>query len=185
MPRRALWAVRPRGYPDAVPRPTLPALAAAALLATALTASCTPTSAPTVAPSVVATPSPVPTEPLLTDPIAEDTAVGALAAGFPATLVPVPPGADVLVSSSEALGDGRLRISLNVRTAQDTAALVDAVRAPLLAAGFTESAPPAPEPGLAAQTTFSRADGTELLVVGVLDRDGTRTMTLGGTVTAP
>ena len=58
------------------------------------------------------------------------------------------------------------------------------MRAPLLTAGFTESAPPAPEAGLAAQTTFSRSGGSELLVVGVLDRDGQRTLTLGGTVAA-
>ena len=54
---------------------------------------------------------------------------------------------------------------------QDTAGLLDAVRAPLVAAGFVENAPPAAEPGLAAQATFSRGDGSELLVVGILDRD--------------
>ena len=165
-----------------------PSLAVVALLGVGLAAGCTSAPAPTGTSSATApssSPSPTPTEDLLGDDIADDTAVGTLAPGFPQALVPVPDGAEVLVSSAEALGDGRLRVSLNVRTPQDTAGLLDAVRAPLLAAGFTESAPPLPEQGLAAQTTFSRAEGTELLVVGVLDRDGQRTMTLGGTVAAP
>lgn len=175
-------------YPDAVLRSTPPALLLT--LAAALTAAgCSapdaqprPTSTTTASARATADPS---AEALLTDAIADDTAVGELADGFPATLVPVPPDAEVLVSSAEQLPDGRLRISLNVRTPQDTAGLVEAVRAPLVLAGFTESAPAAPEPGLAAQTTFSRTDGTEILVVGVLDRDGVRTMTLGGTVLPP
>lgn len=170
-----------------MPRPTRATVpVAGALVALCLAAGCTADPGPTPPPSTPSvTPSPTPGEPLLTDDIADDTAVGALAPGFPEALVPVPPGAEVLVSSSEPLPDGRLRISLNVRTVQETEGLLEAVRAPLLAAGFTESAPPAPEAGLAAQTTFSRAEGTELLVVGVLDRDGQRTMTLGGTVAAP
>lgn len=167
-----------------------PAPVAVVLLGLGLVAGCTSAPAPTGTPAATASPSgpgasPTPTEDLLGDDIADDTAVGALAPGFPQDLVPVPPGAEVLVSSAEALGDGRLRVSLNVRTPQDTAGLLDAVRAPLLAAGFAESAPPLPEQGLAAQTTFSRGGGAELLVVGVLDRDGQRTMTLGGTVAVP
>lgn len=170
-----------------MPRPTLLAPAAVSLLVVGVATACTVSPGPTPTPSTTAaaTASPTPGEALLTDDIADDTAVGTLAPGFPSTLVPVPPEAEVLVSSAETLDDGRLRISLNVRTAQDTAALLEAVRAPLVAAGFAESAPPAVEPGLAAQTTFSRSGGTELLVLGVLDRDGVRTMTLGGTVAVP
>ncbi|MBO3086972.1 hypothetical protein [Cellulomonas dongxiuzhuiae] len=169
-----------------MPRSTLLALAAATLLGLGLVTGCTTSTAPPAAPSgSTATPTPTPGESLLTDDIADGTAVGTLAPSFPADLVPVPPDAEVLVSSAEPAGDATLRISLNVRTGQDTAGLVEAVRAPLLAAGFTESAPPAVEAGLAAQTTFSRSAGSELLVVGVLDRDGMRTMTLGGTVAAP
>ncbi|MBF0687028.1 MAG: hypothetical protein IR158_04575 [Cellulomonas sp.] len=175
------------GYPGAVSRPTLIVLASTALLGAGLTAGCTspPDPTPVAASSSPASPAPAPSESLLSDDIDDDTAVGTLAPDFPALLVPVPPDAEVLVSSAEPLGDDRLRISLNVRTDQDTGGLLEAVRAPLLAAGFSESAPPAPEPGLAAQTTFSRAEGAELLVVGVLDRDGRRTMTLGGTVAVP
>jgi len=167
-----------------VPRPTTLALAAAVTLCAGL-AGCTPAPGPTPTTSTPAAAAPSPGESLLTDEIDEDTAVGTLAPGFPSDLLPVPPDAEVLVSSAEPLADGRLRVSLNVRTDQDAAGLLDAVRGPLLAAGFTESAPPAPEAGLAAQATFSRSDGAELVVVGVLDRDGLRTMTLGGTVGAP
>ena len=53
---------------------------------------------------------------------------------------------------------------------------------PLLAAGFTESPPSQPDPSLAAQASFARSDGAEFVLIGVLDRDGVRTMTLGGTV---
>lgn len=161
-------------------------LLAVVLLATSLAACTTPDAAPErTASAAASSPVPAPSESLLTDEIAEGSAVGALAPGFPSGLVPVPPDAEVLVSSAEPLADGRVRISLNVRTGQDTAGLVEAVRAPLVAAGFVESPPAAPEPGLSAQTTFSRAAGAEILVVGVLDRDGLRTMTLGGTVVAP
>lgn len=160
-----------------------------ALLGTAV-AGCSPgapaptTGTPTVT-SAAPSAAPSPTESLLADEVDEGTAVGEVAAGFPSDLVPVPPEAEVLVSSAQPLEDGRLRISLNVRTAQDAAGVLEAVRAPLVAAGFVETAPATPEAGLAAQSAFSRGDGAELLVVGVLDRDGTRTMTLGGTVAAP
>ena len=73
-------------------------------------------------------------------------------------------------------------VSLNVRTSQDAAGLLDAVRGPLVAAGFVESPPAQPDPSLAAQASFSRSDGAEFVLVGILDRDGTRTMTLGGEV---
>lgn len=194
-PTAGLWSARgraptvaTRGYPGAVPRPSSCALAAAALLCAGLAAGCT--GAPSPAPTASVTspslsPSPSPDETLLPDDTDEDSAVGTLAPGFPSALVPVPPDAEVLVSSAEPLPDGRLAISLNVRTGQDAAGLLDAVRAPLVASGFTESPPSSPEAGLAARTTFSRSDGAELLVVGVLDRDGLRTMTLGGTLAAP
>lgn len=172
---------------SAVPHaPTSPtaARAAACLVALVVLTGCTGAGAPDAAPTgtTVATPTPTPSESLLTDEIAGHTAVGRLADGFPGDLVPVPDGAEVLVSSAVAGPDGTVEISLNVRTEQDTAGLLAAVRAPLAAAGFSESAPAAPEAGLAAQVTFARSEGAELLVVGVLDRDGVRTLTLGGTV---
>ncbi len=187
-----------RGYPVAVPRPAPrptrahPGVAVVALVLVlgASTAACS-TSAPgrdTPSGSAVAvlTPAPSPTETLLPDGTdATSSAVGELVAGFPADLVPVPEGAEVLLSSAEPVeGTDLTEVSLNLRTPQDTAGLLDAVRGPLVAAGFTEAAPPAAEPGLAAQATFVRGDGSELLVLGILDRDGQRTLTLGGQVRA-
>lgn len=149
-------------------------------------AACSSSAPATLAPTAsVAAPSSSPTETLLADDDSTFSAVGELVAGFPSTLVPVPEGAEVLVSAAEPVeGSDLVEISLNLRSAQDAAGLIDAVRGPLVAAGFTESASAAPEAGLAAQSTFSRSDGSELLVVGVLDRDGERTLTLGGQVRA-
>lgn len=129
-----------------------------------------------------ATSTPSPTEPLLTEKAGSGTSVGALAPGFPSQLVPVPEGATVLVSSAQPLDGGLTQISLNLRSSQDAAGLLAAVRAPLLAAGFSEAPPGQADPGLAAQSSFSRSNGTELVIVGVLDRDGMRTLTLGGRV---
>lgn len=165
-------------------RPTGPATRAAlalAVLAGAL-GGCA-TSAPAVLVDTTA-PGPTPTasEDLLVEQPAPDTATGKLADGFPTALVPVPEGSEILVSSAQPAAGGALQISLNVRSDQDAATLLEAVRAPLLAAGFAESPPSQPDPSLAAQASFARSDGSEFVLVGILDRDGTRTMTLGGTV---
>lgn len=133
--------------------------------------------------SSVNAPQPAPTESLLTQSPDTHSSVGRLADGFPVDVVPVPDGAEVLVSSAAPAGGTDLwDVSLNLRTAQDAAGLVDVYRQHLVAAGFVETAPEHAEPGLAAQATFSRSDGAEILVIGVLDRDGVRTMTLGGRV---
>lgn len=146
------------------------------------TASASPTSTTGSPPGPAA--SPEPTEPLLTTDTDTSSAVGTLAEGFPSDLVVVPDGAEVLVSSARPPDATGLReISLNLRSALDAAALVEAIRAPLLAAGFVETGG-VTEPGLAAQTTLSRTEGQELLIIGVLDRDGLRTLTLGGRVRA-
>ncbi len=141
------------------------------------------TSAPA---SLVATtdaaPTPTASEQLLTDQPAPNTATGKLADGFPSQLVPVPEGAEILVSSAVPQAGGTVQISLNIRSTKDAAGLLAAVRGPLLAAGFTESPPAQPDPSLAAQGSFVRSGGTEFVLVGVLDRDGQRTLTLGGTV---
>ena len=139
---------------------------------------------PTGSTAPLLTPVPAATETLLPDADDDEhSVVGDLATGFPTDLVPVPDGALVLLSASEPVaGTDLTKISLNLRTSQDTAGLLTAVREPLVAAGFTEGTPPVPEPGLAAQSTFSRGDGSELVVVGILDRDDERTLTLGGQV---
>ena len=181
-----------------MPRPApFSARARSGFLATVLalavgvsTAACTTSApgqgSPTGSAAVLATPEPDTSETLLPGEGGDaHSAVGELVTGFPATLIPVPDGAEVLLSSAAPVdGTDLTEVSLNLRTAQDTTGLLDAVRAPLLAAGFVENAPPAAEPGLAAQSTFSRGDGSELLVVGVLDRDDERTLTLGGRVRA-
>ncbi len=135
----------------------------------------------------VAASTPTPTEPLLTAGPDTSSAVGRLVEGFPTDLVTVPADAEVLVSSARPPDAAGLReISLNLRSPQDAAALLDGVRATVLAAGFSETAGTAAEPGLAAQAAFSRSEGQEIVIVGVLDRDGVRTLTLGGRVrTAP
>ncbi|MBU4214487.1 MAG: hypothetical protein L6367_07065 [Cellulomonas sp.] len=166
------------------PRATVASLAIALAVVTPLLAGCT-TSAPAQEPTTPALlgSSPEPTEPLLASDDA-DSRVGELAPGFPTALVPVPDGAQILVSSAQASDGGLLEISLNLRSTLDTAALLEAIRTPLLAAGFTESSGQTTE-GLAAQTTFSRADGKELLVAGIRDEGATRTLTIGGRVMAP
>lgn len=134
-------------------------------------------------PTTPVDPTPTATQQMLVDEPGPDTATGRLAHGFPSKLVPVPKGAEVLVSSAQPAADGTMSISLNVRSQQDAAGLLAAVSAPLVAAGFVESPPAQPDPSLAAQASFARSDGKEFVLVGILDRDGTRTMTLGGTVT--
>lgn len=163
----------------------MPALVAACALA-GCTAQADP--APTrTAPASPAASTPSPTEPLLTAGPDTSSAVGSLVDGFPTDLVAVPADAEVLVSSAQPPDASGLReISLNLRSPQDAAALLDGVRSTVLAAGFTETAGTAPEPGLAAHAAFSRSEGQEIVIVGVLDRDGVRTLTLGGRVrTAP
>ena len=167
----------------------LVALATGAMAALLATAACTPVTVPsgtsTREASSASAPQPAPTESLLTESPDTHSSVGTLADGFPVGLVPVPDGAEVLVSSAARVRDTDLwDVSLNLRTAQDTAGLVDIYRQHLVAAGFVETASEHAEPGLAAQATFSRSDGAEILVLGVLDRDGVRTMTLGGRVRA-
>ena len=62
------------------------------------------------------------------------------------TLIPVPDGAEVLLSSAAPVdGTDLTEVSLNLRTAQDTAGLLDAVRAPL-ARGRASSRTPRPRP---------------------------------------
>lgn len=141
--------------------------------------------ATTGSPNATATaPAPAPTESLLPSPTSTGSAVGDLAPGFPADLVSPPEGSDILVSSAETdAATGITTISLNLRSPLATDQLVQAVRDQLVAAGFTETVVDPGSTGLAASSTFVRGDGAaELLTLGVLDRDGLRTLTLGGTV---
>lgn len=129
-------------------------------------------------------PAPSPGESLLPSPTATGSAVGDLAPGFPTDLVSPPEGSEVLVSSATTdEATGLTTISLNLRSPLSTDQLVQAVRGGLVAAGFAETVVDPGSTGLAASSTFTRGDGAaELLTLGVLDRDGVRTLTLGGTV---
>jgi len=145
---------------------------------TACTGS-TPLPTPSVTGGVEA---PTPTETLLPSPTATVSTVGGLAEGFPADLLPVPEGSEILMSASELdEATGLTTVSLNLRNPLSTDQLLAAFRAPLVAAGFTETATD-PGAGLAASSTFVRGDGSEVITLGVLDRDGLRTVTIGGTV---
>jgi hypothetical protein len=179
MPRPALLSVRARSGLAA----TAVVLIVGMPMSACSTVTPEPTS-PTRTASAPATPEPGSTETLLPETDGDaHSAVGELVPEFPSTLIPVPDGAEVLLSSAAPVdGTDLTEVSLNLRTGQDTSGLLDAVRAPLVAAGFIENAPPAAEPGLAAQATFSRGDGSELIVVGILDRADERTLTLGGRV---
>jgi hypothetical protein len=164
------------------------AAAALAVLAALATSSCsgadTPTPTPSGSVAVAPDAQPSPTESLLPSPTSTTSTVGALAPGFPTDLVAVPEGSEILVSTAETdPATGMLVLSLNLRSPLSTEDLVEQVRAGLLAAGFAETVVDPGTSGLAATSTFVRGDdGAELLTLGVLDRDGVRTLTLGGSV---
>jgi hypothetical protein len=165
-----------------LPRPAAVVLVALAILATG---ACTgSTEAPEPSASTSADVAPSPGESLLPSPTATGSAVGDLAPGFPADLVTPPEGSEILVSSAETdEATGLTTISLNLRSPLETALLVQAVRDQLGAAGFAETPVDPGSTGLAATSTFTRGEGgVELLTLGVLDRDGVRTLTLGGSV---
>lgn len=165
--------------------------AALAALTAALLAACTPASDADPAPSsdvaTTAAPAPGPTQGDVVPTPDEHTAVGELAEGFPADLLPVPPEAEILVSTYAPRGEPGAgqpyAVSLNVRSDLTVADVAAVYRASLTGAGFAETVG-TPTAGLAAESTYSRSSGVEVVTVGVLDRDGVRTVTVGGTVTA-
>jgi hypothetical protein len=161
--------------------------AAAGLLAL-LTACSSPAPADTPSPDAsgsarateqpAATSSPEPTVPAPD----EHSQVGGIPDDFPSDLLPVPPGAEILVATFAPMADAgadQYAVSLNVRTSSSVDEVLALYRASLTAAGFTESTG-APGASLGAESTFSRSGGQEIVVVGVLDRDGSRTVTAGG-----
>jgi len=176
---------------------TRPARAVAAVLVAAATlAGCTspsssssPSSAAAgtaaTAPGVTA-PTPSPAETLLPESTSSASSVGALAPGFPVSLLPVPSDADILVSAADPVpGSTDIQVSLNLRTSLTPDQILALYRTSLTAAGFAEAPADQTNAALAAQATFTRSNGDEVLVLGVLDRDGIRTLTLGGRVHGP
>lgn len=133
------------------------------------------------------TPEPAPApEPLVTATPDEHSEVGDLVAGFPDDLLPVPPDAVVLVTSAVPVGDAEVQeVSLNLTTASAVEDVVELYRTALVGAGFTEVPPAAPATDLAAEVTFVRSGGDELVSIGVLDDGTARTVTVGGRVRTP
>ena len=152
------------------------AAATAAALVVVLSAGCA-TSSPASLASSSAPVQPTPTAVLT--PGDPDCQVDAPPPGFPTDLLPVPPGADLLLACATQ-SDGLWQVSLNISTSADVAGLLDSVRQPLLAAGFAEQSDP-PADRVAAQSTFSRAEG-EVLTMTILDDGTVRTLTVGGSV---
>lgn len=171
------------GYPVTMTaRPITAPIACVSVIAVAglLLTGCS-TSAPASLPATATTSaSPAPTDDLLSADNGTSQ-VGELVANFPTDLLPVPDGATILVSSAEQFEATEWEISLNVRSSKTTDELLDQIRQPLIAAGFTEQAPGHTAVGLAAQTSFTRAEG-EVITVGILDGGSTRTATAGGIV---
>lgn len=116
----------------------------------------------------------------------DDSAVGDLAPGFPATVVPVAPGAQVLASSARSSDDGtRVAITLNLRSQEPVDALTTYYAETLGAAGFTVSPASVPS-ALTSLTTFVRVPApdvpAESVAVGVLDDETQRLVTISGEV---
>ncbi|MBX9247052.1 hypothetical protein ICW40_19870 [Actinotalea ferrariae] len=141
-----------------------------------------PAAAPSTSPSPAA-PTPAPAEPLVTATPDVHSQVGDLVAGFPEDLLPLPPDAVVLVTSAVPVGDAEVQeVSLNLRTATSVQDVVALYRTALTTAGFTEVPPAGPATDLAAEVTFVRSGGDELVSIGVLDDGTARTVTVGGRV---
>lgn len=114
------------------------------------------------------------------------SAVGDLVEGFPTTLVPVAPGAEVLASSARPSQDGTLvDLTLNLRSTETVEALTAYYTEALGAAGFVVSPSTVPS-ALTSLTTFVRTTApetpTESVAVGVFDDETERLVTISGQV---
>jgi hypothetical protein len=114
------------------------------------------------------------------------SAVGDLVQGFPAELVPVAPGSQVLASSARSSDDGSLTvITLNLRSEDTVDALTAYYAETLGAAGFTVSPSGVPS-ALTSLTTFVRAPAAdapaESVAVGIFDDEAERLVTISGQV---
>ncbi|MET3977361.1 hypothetical protein [Cellulosimicrobium sp. TH-20] len=114
------------------------------------------------------------------------SAVGDLVEGFPTTLVPVAPGAEVLASSARPSQDGTLvDLTLNLRSTETVEALTAYYTEALGAAGFVVSPSTVPS-ALTSLSTFVRTTApeapTESVAVGVFDDETERLVTISGQV---
>lgn len=125
--------------------------------------------------------TPAPSETLVTETPSDHSEVGALADGFPTDLLPLPDDAVILVTFAEPIGDADVQeVSLNLTTQLSTAEVVDLYRTALTDAGFEETV--TDETSVSAEVTFVRSGGDEQISVGVIDQDGSRTVSVGGRV---
>lgn len=183
--RRRLRSTGVRAARDGLRAGCCAGVVAAALTACSAAPATTDTVDPTFAPETAeAAPADEdPAEPLVPATPDEHSEVGDLVEGFPTDLLPVPPDAMILVTSSVPVGSADVReVSLNLRTQQTAEAVIELYRSALTEAGFTEMPPGTPQSALAAESTFTRSGGDELVSIGVLDEDGARTVTIGGRV---
>jgi hypothetical protein len=153
-------------------------------------ASAGPGSASPAAATATASRSPVPS-------YAAGSTAGAVVPGFPRSLVPVLPGATVVSSSVEPVGDGsHQQVSLGLRTAESAAHVVSAYSDTWKRAGFARTGEK-PVAGADAGATFRRALPTpratgpvgtvqlaDYLTVAVVEADGARLVTITGQVPA-
>lgn len=155
---------------------------AAALLLVVLGA-CSPSPSDVVtAPATAAAGSAVAPTPLGAA-AAPGSTTGGLAPDFPTRLLAVPEGAEILLSAVTAVSPDTVHVSLNLRSAQDASSLATDLLDPLTAAGF--AIPVAPSTSRTAGTevtTVALERGPELVTIAVLDRDGTRTVTVSATL---
>jgi hypothetical protein len=107
------------------------------------------------------------------------SAVGEVVQGFPTDVVPVPPGADITVSTVAA-ADGRRQVSLAGETDQAADAVLAFYRDALVKQGFAEAQATLPKGVIGA--TFSRSDGAEILTLSVVTNDGRQQFSIGGTI---
>jgi hypothetical protein len=122
-------------------------------------------------------------EPLVTATPDEFSEVGDLVEGFPIDLLPVPGDAVILVTSAVPVGDADVQeVSLNLRTSATADEILELYRTALTEAGFDEVTAETTDSDLAAEVTFVRSGGDEVVTIGVLDVDGARTVTIGGRV---
>lgn len=117
---------------------------------------------------------------LLTTTPDEHSEVGGLVEGFPSDLLPLPADSALLVTSAVPVGEDGVvtEVSLNLTTPASVAEVLELYRSTLVGAGFTEV--PMDATHLAAEATFTRSGGDELISLGVLDDGTRRTVTLGG-----
>lgn len=103
--------------------------------------------------------------------------VGGLVAGFPTDVVPVPPGAEISVSSLTP-ADGRRQVSLAGQTKQPAADLVTFYTKALEGQGFALTE--APLPAGVSGGTYSKDNGQQILTLSVTSADGVQQFTIGG-----